>query len=115
MGWLKGVVLDVAIVAVIAIYATSGPSWAWWVIAIYTPFMLLLKLAAYANAGKIRPGKPSSKKPDEAPSWFFHLAYALSVALLAYSGWYLMAGAWLLIWVLSFLYMVKVRPSGATA
>lgn len=97
MGWLKHVVIDLAITVVIIIATTTGLIWAQWVVWIYTPFMLLLKIGALSGNGK----GPASN--TDVPEWFFHLLYGINVAVLFFFHWWYPAAGWAGIWVLSFI------------
>ncbi len=96
MKWLKNVLLDVAVTVVIVL-AAAGQEWAMWVVWIYTPCMLLLKLGALT----VRRPLVRTKTMAEAPPWFYHLLYGLNVTALLVGGAWLWAGLWALIWVLS--------------
>lgn len=109
MAWLKNVILDIVVFIVVVLYVSGGEPWTRWVIMIYTPFMLLLKLGAVASAGSIKPMTGQKKKVDGAPDMFFHVLYATTAVLLAYSGWWIMAAAWLAIWVASIVYLKKIQ------
>lgn len=115
MPWLKNVVLDIVCTALIAVYALLGTSWSGgirWFILIYTPLMLVLKLAALAvGPGTLRGRSASKKLGTQAPQSFFHVAYALNVLLLLYAQWWIMAAAWALIWIFSFVFERRNRPS----
>lgn len=96
MGWLKHVILDLAVTAVILVAVLTGQAWAQWVVWLYTPFMLLLKVGAFFGGSLTA----QVRQPD-VPAWFFHGLYAVNVgALLAY-GWWLEGAGWALIWALS--------------
>ena len=108
MNWLKHVVIDIAALAVIAIFTFAGGTWAWWVIAVYTPLLVVLKVLALSMGVSSAVKK---KGGDEAPDWFFHLVYALSVLLLLQAQEYMFAGGWALIWMLSAIGQARSRPS----
>ncbi|NNE35521.1 MAG: hypothetical protein HKN13_09800 [Rhodothermales bacterium] len=115
MSWLKNVILDVAVAVVVIIFVVTGHEWSRWVILIYTPLMLLMKIGAVWGAGAVKPITGQKKKTNNAPSWFFHILYAGTVALFVYSQWWLMAGAWLVIWIASVAYMLRARPARSDA
>lgn len=110
MAWIKNVLLDLVVLAVIAIYAFDPAEWGYWVIAVYTPFMLVLKLGALASgmATAIR-----GKGADNAPSWFFHLVYAASVLLLLYAEFWWAAAGWMGIWILSAVADARSKPQAS--
>ena len=98
MNWIKNVLLDILVTVVIGIYAFTEPEWGYWVIIIYTPFMLLLKLMAVLSGAS----NPVKKKVEAAaPAWFFHLIYGVNLLLLLYANWWMMAVGWAGIWILS--------------
>lgn len=109
MGWLKNAVIDIAVTILIVLVTVNAlPEWADWVVLIYTPFILLLKATSFFGGIKVKPPQGA----DAPPVWFFHVLYAINVAVLLYSQWWLVGGAWVLIWVLSFL---LEQPSKKTA
>lgn len=108
MSWLKHVIVDLAITAIIILYALQSPEWAWWIIVIYTPLLIVLKLLAMSSgvAGAVK-----AKGGNEPPDWFFHAIYAVSVLLLLRSEEFLLAAGWAVIWLLSAVAQSKSRPS----
>ena len=102
MSWLKHVVVDLAVTLLIALTTTRVlPAWAEWIVYIYTPFMLILKITAYFAELK----KMSPKKQDEGqpPAWFYHVLYAVNVGMLGFSGWWATFAQWIVIWFVSIL------------
>ena len=97
--WLKEVVVDIMVTLFIAVAIALGDSWMWWVLAVYSGLLTIAKGLVLRGDGF--PNR--TQKSKQAPEWFFHLLYAVNVALLVYAGWwYLMAG-WCLIWLFSYL------------
>ena len=96
MGWLKHVVIDLAVTLVIVVAVVTGQAWAQWIVWIYTPFMLFLKLGALFGGSLTA----QIQQPD-VPAWFFHVLYAFNVAVLLFYGWWLGGTGWALIWALS--------------
>ena len=105
MTWIKNAIIDIAITAVIGIYAFTMASWGWWIIAIYTPLMLLLKVFALSGAAS-----SVQRKADDVPSIFYHLLYAVNLGLLLYTSFYYAAIGWVGIWVLSAYVESKNKP-----
>ncbi len=105
MTWIKNAVIDVAITAVIVAYTLTLAAWGWWIIAIYTPLMLLLKIFALSGAAV-----NVQRKADSVPSWFYHVLYGLNVALLLYSAFVYAAIGWAAIWILSTIAESQSRP-----
>lgn len=93
MGWVRHVIIDIAVVVVIALATFGGQEWAKWIVWIYTPLMLLLKLAALS--ADVAP------KKGDVPDWFYHVTYAASVVILLYHAWYWETAGWIAIWLLS--------------
>ena len=96
MSWIKNALIDVAVTVVIAWFAWTGASWAWWIIAIYTPLMVLLKVYALSGAANA-----VQRKADDVPVWFYHFLFAANVVLLLMASFLWSAGGWIVIWVLS--------------
>ena len=100
MNWVKTTIVDVAVTACIVAAAFMDVEWARWVIWIYTPFILLLKIGAFFGPTVVKKG---AAKKEEAPEWFYHLLYAANVLLLLAARWWLVAGGWAAIWLVSYL------------
>jgi hypothetical protein len=115
MRWLQHVIIDLAATAVILLAVATGANWAYWVVVVYTPIMLVVKIVGYFGRGIVR----QAKTTDEVPKLFYHAIYVISIAALAWAGWWLLSAAWLVIWVLSILTerpVVSRRPvRGAVA
>jgi len=108
MAWIKHVILDLAILAVLALWALTGTEWMWWVIAIYTPILLVLKVAALSMGVS---AAVKAKGGDQAPDWFFHVVYALSLVLMLVAGSMYFVAGWALIWILSAVGQARNRAS----
>jgi hypothetical protein len=96
MSWIKNALIDLAVTAIIAVHAFSDVSWTWWVIAIYTPLMVLLKVFALSGAAHA-----VQQKADGVPVWFYHVLYGANLLLLLKAPFYEAAAGWAVIWVLS--------------
>jgi hypothetical protein len=105
MSWIKNAFIDIAVTAVILAYAFTTAIWGWWIIAIYTPLMLLLKVFALSGAAS-----NVQRKADSVPSWFYHVLYGVNVALLLYSSFVYAAIGWAAIWILSTIAESQSRP-----
>lgn len=105
MTWIKNAIIDIAITAVIIAYALTLATWSWWIIAIYTPLMVLLKVFALSGAAS-----SVQRKADDVPSWFYHVLYATNVVLLLTASFYYAAIGWAAIWILSSVAESKSRP-----
>ena len=104
--WLRNVVVDLTITAVIVLWALGVlPDWARWIVYVYTPLIALLKIMAMATGlDKVK----QKATPDEPPALFYHLLFGINVATLLYAYFAqqdivvgIMAGLWLVTWVLS--------------
>ncbi len=115
MPWLKSVILDIVCTVLIAVAVTVSADWVGGVrifILIYTPLMLILKLAALGvKPGTLRAAGAKKRLDNAAPSMFFHVLYGANVLLLALGRWWIMAAAWAVIWVLSFVYDRRMRAA----
>ena len=107
MNWLKDAIIDIAVTLVIVAYAIWRPEWAWWVIVIYTPLMLLLKLSALSSPVRALSGKAKVT----VPGWFYHVLYAVNVVALLVAEWWIVAAGWVLIWVLSMIAESKSKAA----
>lgn len=101
MKWLRNVVVDLVATLVILMWVVQGWDWAGWAVWIYTPLMLVLKIAAL-TLGRLL-GRANR---GDVPAWFYHFVYAANVALLGYgaqyvSGRWILAAMWVAIWALS--------------
>ena len=98
MNWLKNAFLDVAVTIMIGLATFGQMEWARWIVTVYTPLMLLLKLLAYRGART-----PSKIKPTDAgvPTVVYHVLYAANVLISAADRWWWVAACWAVIWVLS--------------
>jgi large-conductance mechanosensitive channel len=106
MTWIKNAVIDIAITAVIGVFAFTAATWSWWIIAIYTPLMVLLKLFALSGAATA-----VKQKADQVPTWFYHVLYAANLVFLLIGVFYWAAAGWAAIWILSVVVESKNRPS----
>ncbi|MGA7306551.1 MAG: hypothetical protein WBW88_16860 [Rhodothermales bacterium] len=106
MDWIKNAWLDIAVTGVMVLATLVHMEWAWWVIAVYTPFMLLLKVVAFTNRHS-----HSKIKPTESgvPKAVYHTLYGANVLLAAYDRWWWIVGCWAAIWILS---VVSDKASG---
>jgi len=108
MSWIKNALVDMAVTLVMAVFAFTGASWSWWIIAIYTPLMVVLKLFGLSGAAAV-----VKQKPDEVPVWMYHVLYGANLMLLLVGAFYLAAAGWALIWVLSVVAEIRRRPSAS--
>ncbi len=106
MTWLKNVLIDLAVTIVIAIYVFAGPVWSYWILVVYTPLMVLLKIAALTS-GVNTSGKKDAVTP---PAWFFHVVYAVNLILLLNANQLLLVAGWAVIWILSAVQEARNQP-----
>jgi hypothetical protein len=106
MRWLKSVLIDLGVTVVIVVYVLEGPTWSYWVLIIYTPLMLLLKIAALTSG--VAPG--GKKSADTPPVWFFHVLYGINLILLLIAEQFLLAVGWAIIWILSAVLEARNKP-----
>lgn len=116
MNWIKHVIVDLAVSVLIVLAALLGMMWAKWIVLIYTPLMLILKIVAFLGSNTIGQLK---QKATGVPGWFYHVLYAVNVlisGMAAFQGgeganqWWLIAGGWGLIWLLSIATDLRTRP-----
>jgi hypothetical protein len=105
MSWIKNALIDIAVTIIIVVYALTSATWGWWIIAIYTPLMLLLKVIALSGAAA-----SVQRKADDVPSWFYHVLYGVNLAMLLYASYTNAAIGWAAIWILSAIAESKNRP-----
>lgn len=108
MKWIQSAFVDIAITLTIVLWVFGIlPEWAQWVVYIYTPLMALLKILAFTTGlDKVK----TKKTGNEPPPYFYHVLFAINVAALLYAHFAykhlepgIMAGLWVLIWILSAL------------
>lgn len=115
MSWIKNVLIDLATTILIVLGTVVGLEWAAWIVFIYTPVMVLLKLAAFLGPTFTSQFR---RADTDVPIWFYHLTYFINVGLLTWAAltvaegsgtWWLAALGWLLIWGLSVGWEWKMR------
>ena len=102
MSWIKNAIVDIAITIMIVLMIFVGVDWMYWVLVIYTGFMVLIKIV-----GLLGPAIKSKVSSETPPNWFYHLLYGMNVGLLASFQYWPLAGGWVLIWILSVIYQRK--------
>ena len=107
MKWIKSIILDLAILVVICIFVFGFAEWARWVVLVYTPLMLFLKLVAFAGARSV----PKMKKTaTDVPVTVYHILYGANVGLLLFGKEYVLAAGWAVIWILSVIIESRIGP-----
>jgi hypothetical protein len=108
MRWIQSILLDLLVLVVAIVAVVTEASWSWWVLMIYTPLMIALKVLGFFAGPVVR----QSRGTDSPPELVFHLLYAAMVVLMIIGGRWLLVVGWLVIWLLSFL--TDRRLSAAT-
>ena len=116
MDWIKNTLVDLAVTVLIVLAVTLDLEWARWGVVIYTPLMVILKIVALLGSQSLGQLKP---KGDGVPVWFYHALYGINVVFstgFAVAGgggnphqWWMIAGGWALIWILSITAEVRMR------
>ncbi len=111
MPWIKHVLIDLAVTLLIVLGALLDLNWVRWILYVYTPLMLALKLLA-VGSGSFLQQKTGSR--DQPPDWFFHLLYAVSFGTLLFVGWWTLGGLWAAVWLLSAYGALRKRNGAPT-
>lgn len=96
MGWIKDAYLDVIVLLFILVFALYENTVLEVVLWVYTSLLLLSKILAF-----FMPALQQKANNTTAPPLFYNVIYALTVAILIYSGNYYLSGAWGVIWIVS--------------
>ena len=88
---LKNAWLDIAVTVLIVAAVIFGGEVARWGVVVYTPIMLLLKIAAFKGRHS-----PARLRPQDAgvPVVVYHFIYAANVGLLVYGALFVSTGWW---------------------
>lgn len=109
MTHLKNILIDLIVTAVILWTVFLDAPWGRVALWIYTPLILLIKVAALTMGRRLA----KQVKPDETPIAIYHALYAVNVAALLWDRWWIMAGLWMVVWVLSGLHYAAFRRTGS--
>lgn len=96
MGWIKDAYLDVIVLLFILVFAMYENTVLEVVLWVYTSLLLLSKVLAL-----FMPALQKKANNTTAPPLFYNVIYAITVAILIYSGNYYLGGAWGVIWIVS--------------
>lgn len=96
MGWIKDAYLDVIVLLFIVLFAFYANTILEVVLWVYTSLLLISKILAL-----FMPALQQKANKTTAPPLFYNIIYALTVAVLIYSGNYYLSGAWGCIWIIS--------------
>jgi hypothetical protein len=97
MSWLKDAYLDVIVLLLIAVFAVYTNTILEVILWVYTGLLLLSKVVAF-----FMPALQKKANQTEAPTLFYHIIYALTIAIFLYITKYYLAIAWAVIWLTSF-------------
>ncbi len=106
MKWLKDVYLDLVVLLLIALFAVYTSSVFEIILWVYTALLLLSKVLTF-----VMPSLQKKANKTSAPPFFYHVIYALTVAIFLYITKYYLAGAWLVIWILSIVSFAKTKKN----
>jgi len=107
MHLLKDIAIDLIVLLLICgtvameveLFGLTGPvTVLWWVLAVYTALMLLLKAGALATARTLR---QMNMGQDAVSPNVYRLLYAMNTIALLAGGFWLLAAGWVGIWGLS--------------
>lgn len=96
MDWIKDAYLDIIVLLFIVVFALYANTVLEVVLWVYTSLLLLSKILAF-----FMPALQKKANNTTAPSLFYNIVYALTVAILIYSHNYYLGGAWAVIWIVS--------------
>jgi hypothetical protein len=96
MAWLKDAYLDIIVLVFICVFAFYTNNIIEVILWVYTGLLLLSKVLVF-----FMPSLNRKANQSEAPPLFYHIVYALTVAIFIYIAKYYLAGAWLIIWIAS--------------
>lgn len=112
MYWIKEVFVDVVVSVFIIVAVLLEFPWMRWIITGYTLLLLLAKIIVLVGDSTLQLIR---KTKTNAPDWFSHLLYALNTVVLLYAQWWYLAGAWILIWLLSLRAQQKLKARTGAA
>lgn len=102
MKWLKHVVLDIIVLALIAIYTIYNFNIINIILWVYSTLLLVSKLLyLFVDFFKIKAIN------NVVPNLFYHIVYLLSIILFIISANYYLSIIWIIIWLVSILSITK--------
>lgn len=96
MAWLKDAYLDLMVLLLIVVYAVYLNNILEVVLWVYTSLLLFSKILAF-----FMPSLQQKANKTSAPALFYHIIYALTVAIFIYISDFYLAGVWCVIWIVS--------------
>lgn len=112
MDWLKDVFLDIIVTLFIASAVFLEIEWMYWIIIVYTGILLLTKAIVLLADDALQLIR---KTETEAPKWVNNLLYGINTLVLLVNAWWYVGGAWVLIWLLSYMAQHKLERSRAAS
>jgi len=98
MAWIKHVLVDLLVAALIVATALGATPWLIIPLYIYTGLMLVLKGAALGMDGLLNVAK---RQEAETPVWFMHGLYIVCMSAWLFTGHTILGVGWAAIWLLS--------------
>ena len=100
MRWLRHVLVDIAVTLVVLAATAFDQRWALWLVWIYTPLLLVMRVLVL-GAGGLR---GLVKRPADAPPrWFVYGLMGVNAGLLLADAQWWPAAGWAFIWGLTYL------------
>ncbi|MEX1136323.1 MAG: hypothetical protein WEB89_05445 [Balneolales bacterium] len=100
MSWFKEIIVDVLVTVFILLTAMLEAVWMQYTLVGYTSLMLAVKLFVFFNDNYLNLLK---KKRQTAPVSVIYQLYGINIAILILFDWWITAGLWLLIGIISYL------------
>lgn len=96
MTWLKDAYLDIIVLLMVGVFALYPSAIFEVIIWVYSGLLILSKLLAF-----FMPSLQQKANKTGAPPLFYHMVYALTVAIFFFIAKYYLAAAWVVIWLFS--------------
>lgn len=104
--WIKDALLDLVVLVVVIAYAYTSNNVINIILWIYTSLLLISKILFFF-IGFLKTKATKTSVPD----YFYHLIYLITVTLFLVAKDYYLAGAWALVWILSFIASIKKKKT----
>ncbi len=112
MNWLKSILLDIIVTALILLAVIFRIHWLKIFIMVYSVLIVVIRTAVLFNEDTLR---AIFRRIKETPSWPLHVLYGINVIVLLAGSWYIVSILWMFIWILSVLTERKANKIGGTA
>ncbi|HKJ69868.1 MAG TPA: hypothetical protein VKA68_18065 [bacterium] len=109
MNWLKSILLDIVVTALILLGVIFQIYWLKVIILVYSALILVVRTAVLFNEDTLR---SLFRRIRETPSWPLHILYGINVVVLLAGSWYTVSLLWILIWIFSALSERKAKQIG---